>query len=241
MTKKKIIREMRGVKWNDPRCLHSSEELINLIEEVGFLPLFRNEIEGFSVEEYTMVNNWWTKDEKKDPWLWRVDIARSGRVAYGKFFQKKAGFISKEWFPCFANFRRNGYDFDSLYEDGGAKQRCKKIMDLFENQKLISSIAMKKEAGFEKGGEKNFNGILTELQMQMYLTIQDFNRKKNKRGEEYGMYVSYYDTPEQLWGYEYITSCYKESPEISRQFVEQFMRKMYSKSSLMAINKNLCS
>lgn len=241
MTTKKVIREMHGVKWNDPRCCHSPKELICLIEKIGFLPLFRNEIEGFSVEEYTMENYWWTKDEKNDPWLWRVDIARSGRVAYGKFFQKKAGFISKEWFPYFANLRRKGYDFDSLYEDGGAKQRCKKIMNLFENQKLISSIAMKKDAGFKKGGEKNFNGILAELQMQMYLTIQDFHRKKNKCGEEYGMYVSYYDTPEQLWGYKYVTSGYKELPEISRQRAEQFMMKMYSKCSLKAINKYLCN
>lgn len=27
------------------------------------------------------------------------------------FFVKKAGFISREWFPCFANYRRDGYNY----------------------------------------------------------------------------------------------------------------------------------
>ena len=37
-------------------------------------------------------------------------IAAGGRIAYGKFFDRKAGFISREWLPVFANYRRDGYD-----------------------------------------------------------------------------------------------------------------------------------
>ena len=44
---------MYGVSEDDPECLHTVDELIEYIEEVGFLPLFRNEIPGFSVEERT--------------------------------------------------------------------------------------------------------------------------------------------------------------------------------------------
>ena len=61
----------------------------------------------------------------------QTGTARSGKVAYGKFFNKKAGFISLEWFPWFANFRRDGYDFDARWEDGLAGYRNKKIMDIF--------------------------------------------------------------------------------------------------------------
>ena len=68
---------------------------------------------------------------KSDPWEWREIIARSGKVAYGKFFDKKAGFISKQWFPYFANFRRDGYDFDALWDDEKASIRQKKIMDFY--------------------------------------------------------------------------------------------------------------
>src|SRR5699024_2986787 len=90
------------------------------------LPLFKNEVEGFSVEEKTSPLFWWTGDPKQDPWEWRAIIARSEKVAYGKFFNKNAGFISLRWFPHFANYRRDGYDFDARWEDGLSGYRSKK-------------------------------------------------------------------------------------------------------------------
>ena len=104
---------MRGLDWYDPARIQSWDELIEWIDEIGFLPLFKNEVDGFSVEENTADLYWWSGDEAQDPWEWRCLMARSGKVAYGKFFGKKAGFISKAWFPHFANWRRDGYDFDS--------------------------------------------------------------------------------------------------------------------------------
>lgn len=93
---------MRGLDWDDPSRIQSWEELIDRIDEIGFLPLFKNEIDGFSAEENTSDLYWWSGNPEQDPWEWRELIARSGRVAYGKFFGKKAGFISKEWFPHFS-------------------------------------------------------------------------------------------------------------------------------------------
>ena len=104
---------MRGLDWDDPARIQSWEELIDWIDEIGFLPLFKNEVDGFSVEENTADLYWGSGDAEQDPWEWRCLMARSGRVAYGKFFGKKAGFISKAWFPHFSNWRRDGYDFDS--------------------------------------------------------------------------------------------------------------------------------
>ena len=154
---------MYGMDWDDPYRICSCRELINWINEIGFLPFFKNEIEGFSAEEHTSNRYWWTGNKEQDPWEWREIIARSGEVAYGKFFHKKAGFISKEWFPYFANYRRDGYDFDARWEDGLANMRCKKIMDEFENQKEWMSHELKKQAGFYKGGEMNFSSMITEL------------------------------------------------------------------------------
>ena len=44
---------MRGLDWNNPYRIRSWQELIHWINEVGFLPLFKNEIGGFSTEEHT--------------------------------------------------------------------------------------------------------------------------------------------------------------------------------------------
>ena len=87
-----------------------------------------------SVEEWTDPHCWWCDDERVDPWRWREIIARRGKIAYGKFFDKKAGFISLEWLPYFVNARRDGYDFDSAWEDGRVSRREKVIMDLLTDK-----------------------------------------------------------------------------------------------------------
>ena len=79
----------------------------------------------------TSSEHWWSGDTSVDPWEWRAILARRNDIAYGKFFNKKAGFISKKWFPYFANYRRCGYDFDARYEDGKASHRENLIMKLF--------------------------------------------------------------------------------------------------------------
>lgn len=90
---------------------------------------------------------------------------------------------SGEWLPVFANYRRDGYDFDARWADELASRRQKKIMDLFmgenSDQELFSN-AVKEQAGFGKGGEKNFEGTLTSLEMETYLVCRDFQQRKNK-------------------------------------------------------------
>jgi hypothetical protein len=40
------------------------------------LPLFKNDIDGFSLEERTVPEYWWSDDPEIDPWMWRAIIAR---------------------------------------------------------------------------------------------------------------------------------------------------------------------
>lgn len=215
---------MHGLAWDDPYRVRTWRALIDWINEVGFLPLFQNEVPGFSVEEHTASLSWWTGDPEQDPWEWRELIARTGEVAYGKFFAGKSGFVSKAWFPAFANYRRDGYDFDARWDDELANIRHKKIMDCYPEEPEpgapiteYTGLELKQLAGFGKNGYKNFSGIVTELQMQTYLVIRDFRCKRNKRGEEYGMPVSIYVRPEDLWGYDLIAAGYAEDPKQSGQ------------------------
>ena len=216
---------MRGLSWNDPYRIRTWEELVNWVDEVGFLPLFAGEIDGFSAEEHVSPDFWWTGVTEEDPWEWREIIAKSGRCAYGKFFDKKAGFISLKWLPYFANYRRDGYDFDARWEDGLAGYREKRIMDcltgrdadgemVFRMDETLST-ELKKKAGFGKGGEKNYSGVVTGLQMQTYLVTSEFRRRRNKKGEEYGMGVAILLPPEAIWGYETVTAAYTEAPAVS--------------------------
>ncbi len=236
---------MEGLDWNDEGCIHSSDELLSVIEEVGFLPLFANEITGFSVESMTDADYWWTGDEALDPWEWRIVLTRTGKVAYGKFFGNKAGFVSKKWFPYFANYRREGYDFDSRYEDGKAGQKEKLVMGLFEPEGIdpwdvkkselskhgcaeaLYTNEMKERAGFGKGGLKNFEGTLSKLQMQTYLVAKDFKPRLNKKGKEFGWPVAIMTPPEYLWGYKFVTGRYKEAPGESYEKIVKQISKYY--------------
>lgn len=211
---------MKGCDRNDPACLHSPEELCACVSEMGFLPLFSNCIPGFSVEERTPADAWWTGDPASDPWEWRIILAARDDIAYGKFFDQKAGFAARSWFPAFANYRRNGYDFDALYDDGLASHRAKKVMDSLSPDDgmrglELPTFELRELAGFGKGGEKNFPGVLTELQMQTYLIMSGFYRRRNRRGESYGWHIAVMATPETKWGYELVSSCYGEAPEAS--------------------------
>lgn len=223
----------------DPSRLKTVDDLKEMIEEIGFLPLFKNEIDGFSVEEHTAGEHWWGEDPAIDPWEWRAVIAKEGNLVYGKFFHNRAGFLSRQWLPHFVNYRRDGYDFDSLYEDGKAALRCKKIMDLFQEADQLPSNRIKEMAGFSKGGEKNFNGTMTRLQMQTYLIVSDFTRKRNKKGEEYGWSVAAYTTPEKFFGEDLVKSSYSVRPEESGELIFNHIMNLYKTSDKKDVRKVL--
>ena len=216
---------MKGLDWDNPLRIRSADELVAWVNEIGFLPFFANEVEGFSAEEHTAAQAWWTGRRDTDPWEWREAIAGGHAVAYGKFFDGRAGFIAPAWLPVFANARRNGWDFDGKWQDGRASHRERAIMERFMNvesadepefnKAAIMSTELKALAGFGKGGEKNYPGILTGLQMQLYLVIGGFRRRQTKEGRDYGMPVSVIMTPESIWGYELMSSAYAEAPKES--------------------------
>ena len=233
---------MQGLDADDPDCIKSVEELESYIEETGFLPLFRNEIPGFSVEEHVAAESWWTGDIESDPWEWRKIIAGNGKIAYGKFFDRKAGFISREWLPAFANYRRDGYDFDARWDDELAGIRSKKIMDLFAEENAdreMYSFEIKKQAGFGGSGEKNFEGEITRLQMQTYLCVRDFRRRKNKDGDEYGWGIAVYCLPEHIWGYDFVTGQYSEDLKDSALKILRRVNELYPDAPERALVKVL--
>ena len=140
---------------------------------------------------------------------------------------------------------RDGDDFDARWEDGLAYRREKKIMDHYirtdedgdtvYSEEEILSTELKKKAGFGKEGDKNYPGIITGLQMQFYLVTAGFRRHVNKKGGEYGMAVSVMFPPEKIWGYDMVTSAYKESPVQSWQRLFDHVKKLYEEADDEAV------
>lgn len=205
------------------RELKSAEDIVKLVEEIGFLPFFSNGIPGFSVEECCPPELWFAQDID-GPWEWKGPIARSGRCIYGKLFSQKAGFVSREWLPDFANYRRDGYDFDARYEDGLASRKDKGVFDAVLEHGALLSRDLKRLCNYRKGGNKGFDTVITRLQMQTYLTIADFVYLTDKTGQVYGWGVAKYAAPEELFGRDFVTGAYRREPEESRERMLRFLR-----------------
>ena len=205
--------------------LHSADDLIATVEQYGFLPFFRNEIPGFSVEELCPPELWFA-DDADGPWEWKGPAARSGKCLYGKLFNKKAGFVSREWIPDFANFRRDGYDFDARWDDGLASYKDKELYETIADEGRILSKRLKEARNYRKGGNTGFETSITRLQMQSYVCIADFVYMQDKYGKPYGWGVAEYSTPEVLFGYDFITSAYGEYPQKSREHILKHLQSL---------------
>ena len=206
---------LKGCKRDDPSRFRSAEDVAARIHEVGFLPLFASDIPGFSVEEHTYAWDWWCDQPERDPWAWRMILAAREDIAYGKFFDRKAGFVSRSWFPIFANYRRNGYDYEGLYEDGKMNRRARMILDALElNEDAVGLEMMSGELRKKAAPEKGFDNTLIDLQMLSFLLISRFQQKRNRQGVEYGWHLPSFMTPETKWGYDEVNSV-SEAPEKS--------------------------
>ncbi|WP_300692912.1 hypothetical protein [uncultured Oscillibacter sp.] len=202
--------------------IHNAKELEALVQQMGFLPFFTCAVPNFSIEEFTP-SRYWFVDGVDGPWEWRMELVRRGVVAYGKLFAKKAGLVSREWYPNLANYRRNGYDFDARYEDGLASHREKRVMDVLLREGPTLSKDLKRLAGFGSGGLKGFDTVMTNLQMQTYVTIHSFEYAHDKYGRPYGWGVARYAVTEDVLGSEVTQGAYNRDPEESKARIIQHL------------------
>ena len=195
--------------------IRSAEDLTALVQEVGFLPFFRNDIPGFSIAACTPPELWFSATED-GPWEWKGPVARTKTCLYGKFYRKKACFISAALAPDFLNYRRDGYDFDARFDEGKAFYADKPVFDAVEADGPILSDRLKLASGYGRG-TKGFDPIITRLQMQTYLCISDFVYREDRYGRPYGWGIAQYATPEQVLGYDYARSAYTREAQESRE------------------------
>ena len=78
--------------------IHDCPELMEAIEQLGFLPLLAGSIPGFSADEMIVPEcRYQLQDDGSwewPLWQWKGPIVTEGHFAYGKFFDGKAGFVT---------------------------------------------------------------------------------------------------------------------------------------------------
>ncbi len=205
-------------------CLNSAEDMAKLVDEMGFLPFFRNEIEGFSIEELTPAKYWFSDEE--GAWEWKGPAIRQSHAAYGKFFKGKAMFVSRELFSDFANYRRDGYDFDSRMDEGLVRYGDDKLYLCLDGMGPCLSRTLKSYCGYGRYGLKGFDGAITRLQAQCYALISDFVYEHDKSGATYGWGVAQYATPEQFFGEDFKAKVYQKKPADSYDLLFEHLRRI---------------
>lgn len=215
--------------------ISSIEDLEQAVQELGLLPYFTNSVPGFSIEEHVNPRVWFS--DEPGTWEWKGPVINELNCAYGKFFEKKAVYISKDWFPDFANYRRDGYDFDSRFEDGLAAYRDRTLYDLVKGEGPVLSKRLKYLGNYRKGGNRGFDTVINRLQAQCYVLISDFVYMTDKNGKEYGWGVAEYSTPEQFMGRDFTEKVYQRSPEESYARICEHLHEILPDASDQTIRK----
>ena len=204
------------------QVIRNCAELIELISQIGFLPLLDSGIKGFSAEE--MVDEECRYIVFPDGgwdwplWKWKGQLVTDMPCLYGKFFNKKAGFISKAWWPDFCNYRRSKYPYPKDETIDGA------ILDTLRQEGSLITRELRALCGFNgKGMRSKFDGYITRLQMATYIVTEDFVYPHDKHGKEYGWGWSLLNTPEALYGKE-ACSCSRSPEESLQRLISQFKK-----------------
>ena len=203
----------------------TEKKLEERVEELGFLPFFRNEIAGFSVEEMTPPELWFS-DTAEGPWEWKGPVIRGTHCAYGKFFKNKAMYVAARFFPVFANYRRDGYDYDSRVDEGIARRRDTYLMEELWKEPSLVSKELKKRVCFTEDRKKSYEGSLTRLQMMCYINIADFEYAVDRHGKPYGWGLARYTTPEAFFGDGFCREAYKKKPQESKAELFAYLKEL---------------
>ncbi|MBQ9637683.1 MAG: hypothetical protein IJV36_07330 [Prevotella sp.] len=181
------------------RSIHSAAQLADLVREIGFLPLLDSGISGFSADELadedcgyvTFPDGGWDWPL----WKWKGPVVVEGGCVYGKFFAGKAGFISREWWPDFCNYRR------SVSPTPGEGTIEDSILTILRESGSLITRELRAACGFNGPKMRSrFDAYITRLQMATRIVTEDFVYPRDRHNHEYGWGWSLLTTPEQLYG-----------------------------------------
>lgn len=190
--------------------LYTPKDIEHKINQWGFLPFFKGEIEGFSIEEQITPDCWFDDEEGGyGVWDWKNDIIIDGDCAYGKFYLNKACFVSMDWFPDLLSWRRSQHTLS-------ADERY--VLDTVVEHGSLLTREMKKLCGY--GGKhpqrKNFDGTVTKLQMSCHLLTAMFEYNYTRDGRRYGWSVARLCTPEDFFGEERLLTDHTPNESFTR-------------------------
>lgn len=216
--------------------IHSCPELMECIRKVGFLPLLKSGIQGYDAESMMAEECRFTQFDDGSwfwpLWQWKGSVVRDGGCVYGRFFDGKAGFVSRERWPDLYNWRR--------YNNPIPKENSVEDVILTILRENGSMIARELRKACEFTGphmRSKFDAYICRLQMGCYIVTEDFVYPVDKHGREYGFGWSLLTTPEQLMGKE---ACFcNRTPEESYRCMSEHLSRILPFATEKQINRLL--
>lgn len=216
--------------------IHSCPELTEYVNQIGFLPLLDMGIGDWSAESVVdedcryivLPDGGW----EWQLWKWKGSVVRESGCGYGKFFKGKAGFVSREWWEDFCNYRRSLHPYP---EEGSIEDAI--LQTLMENGSMITR-ELRAACGFNGPKMRSkFDAYVSRLEMQCRIVIEDFVYPRDRHNREYGWGWALLTTPECFLGKEACIS--KRSPEESYARLLAHFNKILPQLSGKAIEKLL--
>lgn len=238
---------------NQDIIINSAASMINVIRAYGFIPLFKCGIKGWSIEEMTDPEYWFTSSDQLGPWDWKIEAVREGDIAYGKFLGGAAGFATTEYYRHLMNYRRSlpryrvvlGEDFQStkqneilmkalapeayrtITETGGVESKdIRMALNKAVTPELLESVTPSCRANLSPSVKKSISDtVISFLEMGTWSVVADFIRLYRGKNLEYnGWQRSILTTPDELFEQSVVVDC---TPEESRQFLIEHVKSFY--------------
>ena len=173
---------------------HTYEEAIDVIIDIGFLPLAKLIPDYPSLDSITLKEHWYTGSEL-DPWMWRAKFPGDGAAAYGKFVKKKSVLLSTELLPFIRAILGSPLSVEDRYRDGLMSREAVELFALIKENEGIDTRVLRVEAGMkDKEKKKLFDNALLELQGSMDIVVSGTKAKTNEAGEKNGWSSTSFET-----------------------------------------------
>lgn len=238
---------------NQDIIINSAVSMIKVIRTYGFIPLFKCGIKGWSIEEMTDPEYWFTSSDQLGPWDWKIEAVREGDIAYGKFLGGAAGFATTEYYRHLMNYRRSlpkyrivlGEYFQStkqneilmkalapeayrtITETGGVESKdIRMALNKAVTPELLESVTPSCRANLSPSVKKSISDtVISFLEMGTWSVVADFIRLYRGKNLEYnGWQRSILTTPDELFEQSVLVDC---TPEESRQFLIEHVKNFY--------------
>lgn len=175
--------------------IETIDDIIAAAEYYGILPFYYNNNDCVSLWSLSQPTLTFGK-----MWNLRKKAVNTHEFAYGNFFDGRMALVKKSLFPNFCALMRDGYDFDSLADEGRVSSSQITVMNAIGNKDRVKCYELS-----QKLNMRGFDTAVNRLQRMSYLCVSYLEPSIAD--------TKYLATPETVFGADFVRSAYSLSNE----------------------------